>query len=562
MAAIELISVGKRYRVQHQRPSLIRDVLPQLVRPGHVAEFWALRDISLSIEPGEVVGVLGRNGSGKSTLLKVIAGITPPTEGRVNVDGKISALLEIGAGFQGELTGIENVYLNGMLLGMTREEVKAKLDSILAFAEIGDFADAHLKTYSTGMCVRLGFSVAAHVDFDVLLLDEVLAVGDAPFQTKCRARMNEFRKAGKTIVLVSHSLDTISEFCDRAVWLEEGKLHRAAPAPAVVESYSAYCRTAAPLCFSRRRVLDALACRESDRMAMSMIVYSDRVRERMAARNGSIGAFCRELGIDLVHTLGPRPTADKFPDPQSAVAAKFVDPRDPALCRTAGDFIREHREERAVMVQTWGVVEAASEMLSPLAVLEAMKSSPAELRTLFDRIADWNIEMLAQLQEIGADVIHLSDDWAGNSGPLFGMREWKELVLPPTTRIVTAARQRGLRVSLHTDGNVTCLMDDIVAMGVQSLHPVSRSAGMDMRALKKKYAGRLCLHGGLDICHTLPDASDAELTAEIQSLIGAMAPGGGFIFSASHSIEPEVSLDRVAAAYRIAARCARAACRR
>mgnify|MGYP002862511065 FL=1 len=186
--------------------------------------FWALSDVNFDIQPGEVVGVIGRNGAGKSTLLKILSRITAPTKGRVTVRGRLASLLEVGTGFHPELSGRENIYLNGAILGMGRAEVARKFDEIVAFAEVEKFIDTPVKRYSSGMYVRLAFAVAAHLDSDVLIIDEVLAVGDADFQQKCIGRMEKISKTGKSILVVSHNVHTIQKLCQKAIFLESGKI--------------------------------------------------------------------------------------------------------------------------------------------------------------------------------------------------------------------------------------------------------------------------------------------------------------------------------------------------
>lgn len=188
------------------------------------ARFWALRDVSFEIGCGEIVGVIGRNGAGKSTLLKILSRITEPTEGRAIVRGRLASLLEVGTGFHPELSGRENIFLNATILGMTRREIKSKLDEIIAFAGVERFIDTPVKHYSSGMYVRLAFAVAAHVDADVLLVDEVLAVGDAEFQRRCLGRMGEVAKSGRTVLLVSHALETLGRLCRRSLWLDGGRV--------------------------------------------------------------------------------------------------------------------------------------------------------------------------------------------------------------------------------------------------------------------------------------------------------------------------------------------------
>ena len=226
MSAIELVNVSKVYRRYsgHQfatlKSALLQRSILRDLRPSET--FPALRDVSFTVPKGSTYGVIGRNGSGKSTALKVVAGITKPTSGTVHVEGRVSALIELGAGFHPEISGRENVFINGIMLGLTRREVQQRFDDIVEFAELREFIDAPVKTYSSGMYMRLGFAVAIHVNPDVLLVDEVLAVGDEGFTHKCLDKFAEFRRRGKTILLVTHSLAVVERFCDQALWMENG----------------------------------------------------------------------------------------------------------------------------------------------------------------------------------------------------------------------------------------------------------------------------------------------------------------------------------------------------
>ncbi len=219
---ITAYGVGKRFASYHERATSLKE---RFVRRRSLVgeEFWALRDVDVAIAPGQTVGLIGANGSGKSTLLKVLAGILQPTAGEVHVVGRIASLLELGAGFNGELSGRDNVYLNASLLGLSRRETNALFDSVVAFAELAHKIDDPVKHYSSGQYIRLGFAIAVHVDPDVLLVDEVLAVGDEAFQKKCLDKITEFRDAGKTILFVSHSLGLVEDLCDRVIVMEAGK---------------------------------------------------------------------------------------------------------------------------------------------------------------------------------------------------------------------------------------------------------------------------------------------------------------------------------------------------
>lgn len=198
---------------------------------------WALKDVSFEVEQGEVLGVIGRNGSGKSTLLKVLSGITEPTIGEADINGRVGSLLEVGTGFHPELTGRENIYLNGAILGITKAEIKLKFDDIVTFSEVGKFIDTPVKYYSSGMYVRLAFAVAAHLEPEILLLDEVLAVGDAAFQKKCLGKMGTVAKAGRTILFVSHNLAAVRNLCSRTLLLESGRIEKLGPTDEVIDHY-------------------------------------------------------------------------------------------------------------------------------------------------------------------------------------------------------------------------------------------------------------------------------------------------------------------------------------
>jgi len=223
---IELTQVSKRFAMQRERHRSFQEIFIRLMRrkknPGDI--FWPLKNLSLTINRGDCVGVIGPNGSGKSTLLKLITGILTPDEGDMRVNGRISSLLELGAGFHPDLTGRENIYLNGSIYGLSRAQMNQRLDSIIDYAELGDFIDTPIKHYSSGMYVRLGFAVAIHTDPDLLLVDEVLAVGDATFQRKCMKSIQQFRDNGGTLFLVSHDLGSIQTICKRVIWLDHGQV--------------------------------------------------------------------------------------------------------------------------------------------------------------------------------------------------------------------------------------------------------------------------------------------------------------------------------------------------
>jgi len=250
--AIRVEGLGKQYRIGKSRPRYgsLRETLTESVSAsfkrltgngnGHRQAgnmIWALKDVAFEVKRGEVIGVIGRNGAGKSTLLKILSRITEPTTGEVDLYGRVGSLLEVGTGFHPELTGAENIYLNGAILGMGRREIENKFDEIVAFAEVEKFIDTPVKHYSSGMYVRLAFAVAAHLDPEILVVDEVLAVGDAAFQKKCLGKMDDVAKHGRTILFVSHNMGAITRLCPRAIWLEKGRVTMDGSSAEVVNAY-------------------------------------------------------------------------------------------------------------------------------------------------------------------------------------------------------------------------------------------------------------------------------------------------------------------------------------
>jgi ABC-2 type transport system ATP-binding protein len=240
---IEVDNVWKTFRIFHDRNTTLKQALLRRKRENF-EEFWALKDVSFSIPSGSTFGIIGANGAGKSTMLKLLARILVPDKGSVRPHGRVSALLELGAGFHPELTGRENVFLNGSILGMSTATLRGKFDEIVDFAGLEAFIDQPVKTYSSGMFARLGFSVAVAVEPDILLVDEVLAVGDEQFQRRCAEKMDELRSGGRTVVLVSHGLTQVQQMCDKAAWLDHGTLQQSGPTEDVVNAYLASVTTA------------------------------------------------------------------------------------------------------------------------------------------------------------------------------------------------------------------------------------------------------------------------------------------------------------------------------
>lgn len=236
MSAIVVDGVSKRFRLFHERNQTLKSAV---MRGRRIVadEFWAVRDVSFEVAHGETFGLIGRNGSGKSTLLKTLARIYSPDEGRIALDGRVSSMLEVGSGFHPELSGRENIFLNGAILGLSRKQIAARFDEIVDFSGVEQFIDQPVKNYSSGMYVRLGFSVAVHTEPDILIVDEILAVGDGAFREKSRKKFLEFTGQGRTVVLVSHSLEEIRELCQRVAWLDGGRLRQLGPTDEVVAAY-------------------------------------------------------------------------------------------------------------------------------------------------------------------------------------------------------------------------------------------------------------------------------------------------------------------------------------
>jgi ABC-2 type transport system ATP-binding protein len=236
-SAISVSSLSKNFRLYHERNRYIKAALLR-GRRAKYEEFWALKDVSFEVAHGATLGIIGSNGSGKTTMLKCLTGIYTPEKGAIKVDGKLAALLELGAGFHPELTGAENIFLNGSILGMSKRDVQNKFASIVEFAGLEKFIDTPVKNFSSGMVVRLGFSIASHVEPEILLIDEILSVGDQDFQRKSSEKIEEFRREGRTIVVVSHSLGLVQQLCKEVIWLDKGQIRQSGPAAEVIAAYT------------------------------------------------------------------------------------------------------------------------------------------------------------------------------------------------------------------------------------------------------------------------------------------------------------------------------------
>ncbi|MFM7494431.1 MAG: ABC transporter ATP-binding protein, partial [Acidimicrobiaceae bacterium] len=236
-SAISVSSLSKNFRLYHERNRYIKAALLR-GRRAKYEEFWALKDVSFEVAHGATLGIIGSNGSGKTTMLKCLTGIYTPEKGSIKIDGKLAALLELGAGFHPELTGAENIFLNGSILGMSKRDVQNKFASIVEFAGLEKFIDTPVKNFSSGMVVRLGFSIASHVEPEILLIDEILSVGDQDFQRKSSEKIEEFRREGRTIVVVSHSLGLVQQLCKEVIWLDKGQIRQSGPAAEVIAAYT------------------------------------------------------------------------------------------------------------------------------------------------------------------------------------------------------------------------------------------------------------------------------------------------------------------------------------
>lgn len=299
--AISVEGIGKRFQIGHQKSGDFRQSFRNIIHGRfskyHKDYFWALKDISFEVKKGDAVGIIGRNGAGKSTLLKILSRITRPTEGRFIIEGRVSSLLEVGTGFHAELTGRENIFLNGTILGMKRAEVRAKLDEIVDFSGVEEFLDTPVKHYSSGMKVRLAFSVAAHLEPEILIIDEVLAVGDAEFQKKCLGKMEDVTGQGRTVLFVSHNMAAVSNLCNKGILIDKGKLIDYSDTNTIVNIYT----------YSNRKNLDSPLNSRTDRIGNFKLKFTDfkiidnsgnEIQELIAGED-----YCFRIYFNLKHPV-------------------------------------------------------------------------------------------------------------------------------------------------------------------------------------------------------------------------------------------------------------------
>lgn len=350
MKAISVEDVSKKFKLSHrQSGSLVRSVW-DLIRHGR-EEFWALKDITFDVNQGEAFGIIGRNGAGKSTILKLLSNIMQPTNGRIRSRGRISSLIEVGAGFHPDMTGRENIYLNGSILGMTRSEIDRKYDEIVAFAELEKFVDTPVKRYSSGMYARLGFAVAAYVDPEILIVDEVLSVGDTGFQARCISRMNDVYKQGSTVIFVSHNLNLVTRLCQRAMLLEKGHVAFLGPAQSAVKAYSKAIQsntgqvtlhdTHTPVSDSEGSILSAYTTRSDGSACSSFfigetIVINAVVKAGSSLRKVQMSFIVRnDLGTGVLHCM----SQDDLPYLDISGGLAKISATIPEICLYPGEYV-------------------------------------------------------------------------------------------------------------------------------------------------------------------------------------------------------------------------------
>jgi ABC-type polysaccharide/polyol phosphate transport system ATPase subunit len=337
--AIEFHNVSRRFVLHHERRSSFQDWFIGLIRPrGSAEEFWALRDVSFNVRRGETIGIIGRNGAGKSTLLKLVTRILEPSSGSVRVNGRTYAMLELGAGFHPELSGRDNIYLNGSLYGFSRREMRQKFDEIVRFAELERFIDTPVKHYSSGMYARLGFGIAVHMQPEILVIDEVLAVGDANFQAKCYRALAGLKRRGTTILFVSHDSDAVRDFCDRAALLVDGMLVDIGPANDVVDHYERLLAEREPeVSLLRVRAIDRLGLPTEELHSSDDLRFEVLLRAPNGSSTGNLW-----LQIDLLDEPGNHLFTTSTPLPPELPAATLASQRgdDEPDTRVASGVIR------------------------------------------------------------------------------------------------------------------------------------------------------------------------------------------------------------------------------
>ncbi len=404
--------IGKKFLIGHkaerERYVVLRDVLTRTARAGwrkmadlasgrpivagdRVEEFWALRDVNFEVRRGEVLGIIGRNGAGKSTLLKILSRIIEPTEGRVTIDGRVASLLEVGTGFHPELSGRENIYLNGAILGMSRMEIRRKFDEIVAFSEVEKFLDTPVKRYSSGMYVRLAFAVAAHLEPDILVVDEVLSVGDGDFQKKCLGKMDEVAHAGRTVLFVSHTMKTVAALCSHGLLLDGGTVLASTTIRAAIELYESplmqrtrsaanvlYERSGptdhAPCVVTRVEMLDAERCPVPMIPSYQAVIFRIWFRAGAAMPTGSVVLMISDMAGTAIAKFETHP---RQVQPVAHAGDRFVDCCVDHLALIAGRYsIGAGVALHGVRMIDWGVAEGALVVGDPVDADAEMSASP------------------------------------------------------------------------------------------------------------------------------------------------------------------------------------------
>jgi len=415
--------VGKKYLLRHQaapQPYVaLRDVIAEtardfgrrLMRPFFSTkdaqdrdcdEFWALKDVSFEVREGERIGIIGRNGAGKSTLLKVLSRITEPTSGEIMIEGRVASLLEVGTGFHPELTGRENIFLNGAILGMRRSEIRRKFDEIVAFAEIERFLDTPVKRYSSGMYVRLAFSVAAHLDPEILFVDEVLAVGDAQFQKKCLGKMDEVSRLGRTIVFVSHNMGAIRNLCDTVMLLDNGMVHRRGSPDDIIKEYLTV--NVPHRGYWRRTELK----KDQAGIYFEEVVISDGLKSRSAniASSSPVGIKIRVFVSDLIRN--------------TQIAVRITNQEGIPVFTTTNCDTSKTLSQLAAGYHTY-YVQIPADFLLP-GQYQVLIASMVPGDRLFDVVQD---QLLFVIEDTGSHATIMHDGRIGVIAPLL---EWKEIV--------------------------------------------------------------------------------------------------------------------------------------
>lgn len=393
--AIEIKNLTKKYAMYAKPQDRFKEALNPFRKSYHT-DFYALKDLNIEVKKGEMIGFIGENGSGKSTLLKIITGVLTPTSGKVEIKGKIAALLELGSGFNMEYTGYENIYLNGMILGFEEEEVDAMVDSIVEFADIGEHINQPVKTYSSGMFVRLAFAVAINVDPDILIVDEALAVGDLEFQLKCMEKFTELRNSGKTILFVSHDINSIRRFCDRVYWLKNGKVVESGDTMEVTELYDNFLKKKSITSVDREKnIVEEHSADEIVEVTKARLLSSDMEVLDMVEQDST-------LIIEVVYDVKDA----KIKNPVMGIAIRTVDNRYVCGLNTLLDktFIPWELGENIYYLKYNKMGLLSGEYYFDIAIFEENATVPLVYKTKY-------LNMFVTGKYIGEGIVVLDHEW-------------------------------------------------------------------------------------------------------------------------------------------------------